>query len=217
MTKITNKLNELPIGASLLVLIYDINVKKSSVEVIDYMNETINDLENKYELSDITEIENIKNTREAYKYLGKSPSSYRNASEAMLRRIVKGNGLYHINNVVDIHNIISVKTGFSIGSYDLENLSEEIVWRSADKGEQYQGIGKNEINIEFLPTLYDEIGAFGNPTSDSQRAMIKNGKKRVMTVVYSFSEASELEEVATQFEKILDEFYGVSLDSRIII
>lgn len=41
----------------------------------------------------------------------------------MLRQIIKGNGLYQINNVVEINNLILVTTGQSIGSYDVEQLT----------------------------------------------------------------------------------------------
>jgi len=41
----------------------------------------------------------------------------------MLRQIIKGNGLYQINNVVEINNLILVTTGQSIGSYDVEHLT----------------------------------------------------------------------------------------------
>ncbi|MFR1762695.1 phenylalanine--tRNA ligase beta subunit-related protein [Frisingicoccus sp.] len=41
----------------------------------------------------------------------------------MLRQIIKGNGLYQINNVVEIDNLILVTTGQSIGSYDVEQLT----------------------------------------------------------------------------------------------
>lgn len=45
----------------------------------------------------------------------------------MLRRIVKSNGLYHINNVVEINNLISVSSGYSIGSYDVSQLQGDVI------------------------------------------------------------------------------------------
>lgn len=208
--KVINQLkNQIP-EANLLTLTYEAEVEKSSEELHEVLNNTIQDLEAKYELTDIAEIPNIKNTREAYKQLGKSPSSYRNASEAMLRRIVKGQGLYQINNVVEINNLMSIQTGFSIGSYDLENLTGDITWKAAADGEKYQGIGKEEFNVEFLPTLYDDLGAFGNPSSDSKRAMINEGKHKIMTVVYSFLGQDSLNEIANQFESLLKKYCAVT-------
>ncbi|CUH97254.1 hypothetical protein P22_3381 [Propionispora sp. 2/2-37] len=81
----------------------------------------------------------------------------------MLRCIVKGNGLYHINNIVETNNLVSISSGYSIGSYDVSCLSGNITLHRALDGASYEGIGKGAINIEHLPTLYDDIGAFGNP------------------------------------------------------
>lgn len=208
--KIDNKLKENVSGAALLVLVYEVAVKESSLELIQYLESTISQLSSKYTLADIAEIKQIKDTRAAYRSLGKSPSAYRNASEAMLRRIVKGNGLYHINNVVEINNIISVSTGYSVGSYDIECLEEEIIWKIAPADEVYKGIGKSDVNIEFIPTLYDTVGAFGNPTSDSRRAMISEGNRRIMSVIYSFSSSDDFEGLSKKYKELLNEYCSVN-------
>lgn len=193
-------------NATLGILIYSVTVKKTSDSLLDKFNSTISELESKYVTEDIVKINHIHTTREAYKALGKSPSSYRNASEAMLRRIVKGKGLYNINNVVEINNIISVSSGYSIGSYDLSCVSENITLKRVPDGENYDGIGKSSVNIEHLPTLYDEEGPFGNPTSDSQRAMIKEGERKVASVIYSFDGSEDLEKWMEKFKVLLAEY-----------
>lgn len=208
--KISQELKALCPGAALLVLNYEAEIKESSTELISLLDETINDLHNRYTMADLPELLHIKDTRTAYRNLGKAPTTYRNASEAMLRRIVKGNGLYHINNVVEVNNLISVSTGYSIGSYDTGCLSGTIEWKPAPEGETYQGIGKEVLNIEHLPTLYDDNGAFGNPTSDSRRAMITSGKHEISTIIYSFSGRHELDLIARQYEKLLTTYCGVT-------
>ena len=186
---------------------YVVNIKKSDDRLLDYFDETVGKICSRYELSEIAEAPRIQETREAYKALGKSPSQYRNAAEAMLRRIVKGNGLYKINNVVEINNLISIRSGYSIGSYDKQALSGKIELRPAPAGERYDGIGKADINIENLPVLFDEEGAFGNPTSDSKRAMIQRGKREILSVVYAFHlEHEELEGWLTEYSKLLEWF-----------
>ena len=203
---IDSEIKSLCPNATLGILIYSVTVKKTSDSLLDKFNSTISELESKYVTEDIVKINHIHTTREAYKALGKSPSSYRNASEAMLRRIVKGKGLYNINNVVEINNIISVSSGYSIGSYDLSCVSENITLKRVPDGENYDGIGKSSVNIEHLPTLYDEEGPFGNPTSDSQRAMIKEGQRNVASVIYSFDGSDDLEKWMTEFKSLLTEY-----------
>lgn len=203
---IDNEIKSLCPNATLGILTYSVTVEKSSDLLLEKFNSTVSELENKYITEDIVKINHINTTREAYKALGKSPSSYRNASEAMLRRIVKGKGLYNINNVVEINNIISVSSGYSIGSYDLDCVSEDITLKRVPDGENYDGIGKSSVNIEHLPTLYDEAGPFGNPTSDSQRAMIKEGERNVASIIYSFDGSEDLEKWITEFKNLLTEY-----------
>lgn len=204
--KISKELKERCPRAALLVICYEAEVAESSQGLLDLRNKQVDQLRDTYTMAAIAEIPHIRDTREAYLSLGKSPSKYRNASEAMLRRIVKGNGLYNINNVVEINNLISVSTGYSIGSYEVDCLEGEVAWQRAPEGECYQGIGKDQVNIEFLPTLYDGQGAFGNPTSDSQRAMIRSGKRHIVSVIYSFSGKDEFETIAERYSALLSEY-----------
>src|ERR1700690_1606994 len=46
------------------------------------------------------------------------PSKYRPSSEALLRRVVQGKGLYGVSNVVDIGNLGSLETGWPYGWQD---------------------------------------------------------------------------------------------------
>ena len=160
-------------GAALGVLSCTADVFESSAEQLQEFDKLIAELEERYsDLPLVAQNVHIAATRTAYKALGKDPSKYRNSAEAMLRRIAKKNGLYRVNNAVDVNNMISIESGYSLGSYDLAAVRGQIVWKRSPDGEKYQGIGKDVLNIEHLPALYDDLGIFGNPTSDSRRTMI---------------------------------------------
>ena len=213
---ITNDLKSRDNKITLGILYYKANVVISSNELEEKYNDTISILKEKYILQSIVENKNINSTRLAYSSFGKKPSRYRNAAEAMLRRIVKGNGLYRINNIVDINNIISISSGYSIGSYCANMLTDNIILKLAENGEKYPGIGKDSVNIEFLPTLYDDNGAFGNPTSDSQRAMVKEGEQEIISIIYSFDDEG-LENTLMKFAEMLKEYANViEVDTWII-
>lgn len=156
----------------------------------------------------VNEIPNIKESRMAYKAFGKDPSRYRVSSEALVRRIGQGKGLYEVNTVVDVNNLISIESGFSVGSYDAAKISEELVFRVGREGETYKGIGKDEIKIDSLPVLADEDGAIGSSTSDSERAMITEDTKEILTLVYSFSDNRDLEKVMEYGRNYLKEYAG---------
>lgn len=131
--------------------------------------------------------------RAAYKTLGKDPSRYRLATEALLRRLIKGNGLYTVNNIVDIGNILSVRTRRSIAVLDEDAIQGDILIRLG-KNEPYEGIGRGAINIENLPVYTDELGSFGTPTSDAPRTRITVETKQVLLFITSFEGEEELHE-----------------------
>ncbi len=173
---------------SLGCIFYKTNVVKNNEELWNYIeNNIIDQIQQEYTLDNLTEQINIKTSRKAYKTLGKEPSRYRVSSESLIRRILQGKGLYKINNVVDTNNLISIETGYSVGSYDLGKLQGGINFRIGKEGEKYQGIGKEMINIENLPVFADDLGAYGSPTSDSTRTMITEKSKDILTVLISFN------------------------------
>lgn len=186
---------------------YRVKVEKKNEELWKYLKKDIF-RKTKDEIFDygVNEIPNIKESRAAYKAFGKDPSRYRVSSEALIRRIGQGKGLYEVNTVVDVNNLISIESGFSAGSYDVEKLGDRLVFRIGKKGETYQGIGKDEVNIEALPVLSDEDGAIGSSTSDSRRAMITEDAREVLTLIYSFSDNQDLEKAIESGKKYLEAY-----------
>lgn len=120
---------------------------------------------------------------------------------------IKGTGLYKVNNAVDVNNMISIQSGWSLGSYDCAQISGAVVWKRTPDGEQYKGIGKDVLNIEHLPALYDDDGVFGNPTSDSRRTMISGGEnKKLLYVVYAFSNGDAVPEFLKETARLLTKY-----------
>jgi len=148
----------------------------------------------------------IKAIRDAYRSLGKDPSRYRASQEALFRRILQGKGLFRINTVVDINNLVSLESVHSVGSYDLSQLDFPITFRVGRKGEVYKGIGKEDVNLEGLPILADGNGPFGSPTSDSERAMITTNTRQVMMLIIAFSGSDGLRAHTHRAVQLLSRF-----------
>lgn len=182
-----------------------VSVKEDSADFLALLNEKIAEL-SEVELSQANKRDYIQSTRKAYKALGKDPNRYRCSAEAMCRRIAKERGLYYINNVVDINNYLSILSGYSMGTYDLAHVTGTITWDRAPEGTAYQGIGKDVLNIEFLPALFDDLGPFGNPTSDNTRAMITDSTKEILLVYYTFNGGKELPELLAKAAQLLETY-----------
>ena len=187
---------------------YRVKVEKKNEELWKYLKKDIfKKTRDAIFDNGINEIPNVKESRAAYKAFGKDPSRYRVSSEALIRRIGQGKGLYEVNTVVDVNNLISIESGFSVGSYDVSQISEELVFRIGQKGETYKGIGKDEI----------KDGAIGSSTSDSERAMITEDVTEVLTLIYSFSGNDGLEKALEYGRKYLEEYAGAqNLESWIV-
>ncbi len=111
--------------------------------------------------------------RELYRRFGTDPTRTRPSSEALLRRMKRGEPLPRINSLVDVANALSVQLQVPVGLYDLGKVKgEELVVRLGLKGESYEGIGKDRVNVEGRICVADAEGACGNPSADSARTMI---------------------------------------------
>lgn len=138
------------------------------------------------------EIPGVAGSRKVYKAFGRNPGRYRVSSEALLRRIRRGDALYPINSVVDVNNLLSVTSGLSVGSYDLNKIQGGITLRKAGEGEGCCGIGKDFLDMENMLVLSDEKGIFGSSMSDSRRAMVTESTEDVLVVIYGFEEHADL-------------------------
>lgn len=157
-------------------------------------------------LDEISRLEVIHATREAYKATGKKPGRYRPSAEALLRRIVSGKGLYRINNVVDLLNYLSITTHFSIGGYDLDRIAGDVEAGIAREAEPYEAIARGPLNIEGLPVLRDALGAFGTPTSDSERTQVRPQTTHFLMVVFNFGGHPGLEGICQEAVELLGRF-----------
>jgi DNA/RNA-binding domain of Phe-tRNA-synthetase-like protein len=144
--------------------------------------------------------------RRAYRALGKDPSRYRGSAEALFRRLQSGRGLYQVNNIVDVNNLVSLETRHPVGAYDVANTADAVSFRVGAAGEEYAGIGKETINLEGLPVFADERGPFGSPTSDSRRAMIMPNTSRVCLVIIAFSGPDGLDAALEQAGSYLEKY-----------
>lgn len=119
------------------------------------------------------DVGSIGRARELYRRYGTDPTRMRPSSEALLRRMRKGEPMPRINSLVDVANALSVQLQVPVGLYDLGKVAgEELVIRLGRKGESYEGIGKERVNVEGRICVADAEGACGNPTADSARTMI---------------------------------------------
>lgn len=144
-------------------------------------------------LEEINKWAPIRATRLAYKAFGKDPNRYRPSSEALRRRILRGLPLYRIDNLVDLINLVSIRSGFSIGGFDADKVQGGLLTLGVGReGELYHGIGRGELNIAGLPVYRDAAGGIGTPTSDEERTKITPETTSLLMIINGYSGAEGL-------------------------
>jgi DNA/RNA-binding domain of Phe-tRNA-synthetase-like protein len=117
--------------------------------------------------------------RALYRRFGMDPTRVRPSSEALMRRLKKGESLPRVNSLVDVANALSVQLQVPVGLYDLGKVQgDELVVRLGTEGESYTGIGKEKVNVAGRICIADAQGPCGNPSSDSARTMITTETER---------------------------------------
>lgn len=149
----------------------------------------------------------IQATRQAYKRLGKDPNRYRPSAEALRRRILRGLPLYRIDTLVDLINLVSIRTGYSIGGFDAKKIQgEKLTLGVGREGEIYHGIGRGELNIAGLPVYRDAIGGIGTPTSDEERTKIGLDTSSLLLIINGYSGRDGLREAGMYAAELLRKY-----------
>lgn len=167
------------------------------------------------QLLETSSIEDIKKqpvisaTRQVYKKLGKDPGRYRPSAEALRRRILRNIPLYQIDTLVDLINLVSLRTGFSIGGFDadkIQGINLELGVGRAN--EPFEAIGRGTLNIEGLPVYRDSIGGIGTPTSDEERTKMDMNTTHILAVINGYSGNNGLLEAAEMIQELLRKYAG---------
>jgi DNA/RNA-binding domain of Phe-tRNA-synthetase-like protein len=149
------------------------------------MDEVCERKRREFTVETLAEADAVRAVRAMFREWDMDPSKYRPSSEALLRRVVQGKGLYRVSNVVDAGNLSSIEVAWPFGCYDRAKIHEPIVFRPGTPGESYEGIGKKMWHLEGRPVLADSSGPFGSPISDSTRSMISESARDVLYVIYA--------------------------------
>jgi len=172
------------------------------------INASLNRYVSEYTTESIKEMPAIEATRTAYRRCGKDPSRYRPSGEALMRRVLKGKGLYQIDTAVDLINLASILYGYSIGGFDYDKISGSTITLGIGKaGEPYTGIGRGELNIEGLPVYRDSEGGIGTPTSDNERTKLGMESSRILAIVNGYDgNRKNVEQTARLIQRLLKDY-----------
>ncbi len=160
----------------------------------------------------------IQATRQAYKRLGKDPNRYRPSSEALRRRILRELPLYKVDTLVDLINLVSIRSGYSIGGFDVDKIAGgSLVLGVGREGEIYHGIGRGELNIAGLPVYRDAVGGVGTPTSDEERTKIGLDTTHLLMIINGYSGLEGLEAAGKYAVGLLSKYVSaINMEAELV-
>jgi DNA/RNA-binding domain of Phe-tRNA-synthetase-like protein len=168
-----------------MVTINGVTVRESDERLWKQVEMLGQHLSREFSLDHLSENEQIAAVRSLQKLFGFDPTRYRPSSESLLRRVVKGQGLYQINTAVDVNNLCSLEFLLPMCSYDLRNVKGQVRVRVGESGEEYPGIGRQVFQAANKVIISDDSGIMGSTVSDSERTKVTTATTDILLAIYA--------------------------------
>jgi DNA/RNA-binding domain of Phe-tRNA-synthetase-like protein len=166
------------------------------------------------------QVPGVDEARRLYRAVGIEPTKTRPSSEALLRRVIKGKGLYRIHPLVDLLNLVSLSALVPIGLYDESKIvGRAVTIQLGAEGAGFDGIRKSRVNVAGRLCVADEMGPFGSPTSDSLRTAIEGQVSAVLALFFQHSggDPARLHRALDMTVQLTTRHFGARLASKIVI
>ena len=140
--------------------------------------------------------------RSLFRAAGCDPTRYRPSSEALLRRLLKGEELPAIHPFVDLNNCLSVALAVPSCVAAEGSFGSPVTLRAGRPGETYESL-RGPFNLEGKPLLADPDGPFGTPITDSQRVKVTAETRAAWMVAYRPSGGVRPEQAERELQGLL--------------
>jgi DNA/RNA-binding domain of Phe-tRNA-synthetase-like protein len=168
-----------------MVTINGVSVREHDKHLWQHIEALCRRQASEFTLDRLAEYEQIAAVRGLQKSFGFDPTRYRPSSEALLRRVLKGQGLYQINTAVDVNNLCSLEFLLPMCIYDLRNVKGQIRVRIGEPGEEYPGIGRQVFQAVHKVIIADDAGIMGSTVSDSERTKVTTTTTDILMAIYA--------------------------------
>jgi DNA/RNA-binding domain of Phe-tRNA-synthetase-like protein len=149
--------------------------------------------------------------RALFRTAGCDPTRYRPSSEALLRRVLKGEELPPIHPLVDLNNCLSIELAVPCSVAVEGSFAPPVTLRAGGPGETYESL-RGPFNLEGKPLLADLAGPFSTPITDSQRGKVRTDTRRAWLVAYLPAAVLPPEAALTSLEALLRDLPAVRLE-----
>ena len=98
----------------------------------------------KLDATAIADLPSVAAWRRVFSEFGAKPTRYRNAAEALLRRLSKHGDIPTVNTLVDVGNLVSIRHALPVAVFDRANVANPITVRFAAGSELFTDLGSSE-------------------------------------------------------------------------
>ena len=95
----------------------------------------------------LSDLPSIVAWRRAFTAFGAKPTQYRNAAEALLRRLDKHGDIPSISTLVDLGNLVSIRYAIPVAVFDRAGIAGSITVRFAHGDEPFTDLGSTEVSF----------------------------------------------------------------------
>ena len=137
----------------------------------------------RHDLESLAQDPTVGALRKLFKAAGTDPSRYRPSSEALLRRVLKGDELPAIGPLVDLNNCLSVRLAVPCCVMDETALAPPFELRAGRAGEAYESL-RGPFELAGRPLLVDAKGPCDTPITGNVRVKVGRSTTAVWLVAY---------------------------------
>ena len=186
-----------PSLSALVMRLQGAKVRLEDPELEAFKEEVIERIKGRWALEQLREHPVFRAYRDFFWRVGVDPTKTRPASEALIRRVLRGRSLPRINTFVDAYNLASMEAAVPLAAFDMAWLSGDLLMREAATGEEFLGIGmENPVILE------------------GGEVVVEDGEKLV--AIYPYRDA-EVAKITVDTEDVLMLVCGVpNVDSDIL-
>jgi DNA/RNA-binding domain of Phe-tRNA-synthetase-like protein len=125
-------------------IVRDVKVEQCAEETETLKQVIIAKMRQNHKIELLKDDPTVRAYRDLYWSLGIDPTKTRPSGEALLRRILHGNDIPNISNVVDAYNLASLETIIPLSGFDHDLISPPLEIRFSNEQDEFKGIGMDK-------------------------------------------------------------------------
>jgi len=162
---------------ALVIRVHGVSVKRTDPELESFKEVVSERVRERWTLDELREHPTFRAYRDFFWRMNVDPTKTRPASEALIRRVLRGRPIPRVNTLVDSYNLASMESAVPLAAFDEDELAGEPLMREAREGEEFLGIGMEK------PVVLN-----------GGEAVVEDGEKLIAIYPYRDAEESKITE-----------------------